>query len=191
MRHFVKTFADARVACDVSTRALARCATAMRQEVKRGSDNAGRPAPDGHFWLSCGAAALLTLVVVAALFGLHEWSSQRQLAAQSVNSLRTAVAVEEEGVFDSAQATSNLQVAANAAFVTATPPPQRSQAFGLAAAGMSLGQGAAMALAGAAAQHLAPAVVIGAAGALGTVASIGLALPLAAGRSPGRAPDHA
>ena len=84
-----------------------------------------------------------------------------------------------------------FQVAANAAFVTATPPPQRSQAFGLAAAGMSLGQGAAMALAGAAAQHLAPAVVIGAAGALGTVASIGLALPLAAGRSPGRAPDHA
>lgn len=83
--------------------------------MKRGSDNAGRPAPDGHFWLSCGAAALLTLVVVAALFGLHEWSSQRQLAAQAVSSLRTAVAVEQEGVLDSAQATSNHQVAANAA----------------------------------------------------------------------------
>jgi predicted MFS family arabinose efflux permease len=71
-----------------------------------------------------------------------------------------------------------FQVAANAAFVTAAPPAQRSQAFGLAAAGMSLGQGAAMALAGAAAQHHAPAIVIGAAGVLGVVAALGLILPL-------------
>jgi diguanylate cyclase (GGDEF)-like protein/PAS domain S-box-containing protein len=85
------------------------------QEVKLGSGNGGRSSPDGHFWLSVAAAALLTLVVVTALFGLHEWSSQRQLAAQAVSSLRTAVAVEQEGVLDSAQATSNLQVAANAA----------------------------------------------------------------------------
>jgi MFS family permease len=83
-----------------------------------------------------------------------------------------------------------FQVPANAAFVTAAPPEQRGQAFGLAAAGMSLGQAAAMALAGAAALHVAPALVIGAAGALGTVAAIGLAFPLAAGRSPSRAPDH-
>ncbi len=83
--------------------------------MKRGGDNGDRSSPDGHFWLSCAAAALLTLVVVVALFGLHEWSSQRQQAAQSVSSLRTAVAVEQEGVLNSAPATSNLQDAANVA----------------------------------------------------------------------------
>ena len=68
--------------------------------MKRGGDNGDRSSPDGHFWLSCAAAALLTLVVVVALFGLHEWSSQRQQAAQSVSSLRTAVAVEQEEVLE-------------------------------------------------------------------------------------------
>jgi predicted MFS family arabinose efflux permease len=71
-----------------------------------------------------------------------------------------------------------FQVSANAAFVQAAPPQQRSQAFGLAAAGMSLGQGAAMALAGVATQHHAPAMVISAAGVLGVVAALGLILPL-------------
>ena len=42
-----------------------------------------------------------------------------------------------------------FQVAASAAFVSAAPEKQRSQVFGLAQAGMSLGQGAAMILAGA------------------------------------------
>jgi MFS family permease len=51
------------------------------------------------------------------------------------------------GLFDS------YQIAASAAFVRAAPPGQRSQAFGIAQGGMSLGQGAAMVLAGAAAQH--------------------------------------
>jgi MFS family permease len=72
-----------------------------------------------------------------------------------------------------------FQVAANAAFVTAAPAHQRSQAFGLAAAGMSLGQGVAMALAGAAAQFHAPAIVIGAAGILGVAAALGLSRPQA------------
>jgi MFS family permease len=71
-----------------------------------------------------------------------------------------------------------FQVAANAAFVTAAPPHQRSQAFGLAAAGMSLGQGAAMALAGVAAQYHAPGIVIGCAGILGVAAALGLSRPL-------------
>jgi predicted MFS family arabinose efflux permease len=71
-----------------------------------------------------------------------------------------------------------FQVAANAAFVVAAPPAQRSQAFGLAAAGMSLGQGVAMALAGVGAQHHAPAMVISAAGVLGVIAAAGLMLPL-------------
>jgi MFS family permease len=64
-----------------------------------------------------------------------------------------------------------FQLAANAAFVSAAPQAQRGQAFGLAAAGMSLGQGTAMILAGAAAQRFSPAVVIAASGALGAVAA--------------------
>jgi MFS family permease len=74
------------------------------------------------------------------------------------------------GVFDC------FQVAASAAFVSAAPPAQRSQAFGLALAGMSLGQGAAMILAGAAAQHFAPARVIAVAGALGAVTAVVIAV---------------
>jgi len=66
----------------------------------------------------------------------------------------------------------SFQLAANAAFVSAAPQQQRSQAFGLAVAGMSLGQGAAMILAGAAAGYIAPAVVIALSGAVGAVAAI-------------------
>jgi MFS family permease len=64
-----------------------------------------------------------------------------------------------------------FQLAANAAFVSAAPPEQRSQAFGLAQGGMSLGQGTLMVLAGAAAEHLAPTVVIAWAGVLGAIAA--------------------
>jgi MFS family permease len=65
-----------------------------------------------------------------------------------------------------------FQLAANAAFVTAAPPDHRSQAFGLAQGGMSLGQGVVMVLAGAAAGHFAPETVVVACGAVGTVAAL-------------------
>ncbi len=65
-----------------------------------------------------------------------------------------------------------FQLAANAAFVTAAPPEHRSQAFGLAQGGMSLGQGVVMVLAGAAAGHFAPATVVVACGAVGTAAAL-------------------
>jgi len=68
------------------------------------------------------------------------------------------------------------QIAANAAFVTASSAQARSQAFGVALAGMSLGQGAAMILAGAAAQHHPPSVVIAASGVLGVIAATGIVL---------------
>lgn len=68
------------------------------------------------------------------------------------------------------------QLAANAAFVGATPAAQRSQAFGIAQGGMSLGQGAAMILAGAAAQQVSPSLVIAAGGGLGAVTAIIIAL---------------
>lgn len=73
------------------------------------------------------------------------------------------------GLFDS------YQIAASAAFVRATPPDQRSQAFGLAQAGMSLGQGIAMILAGVAVRAASPEAVIAVAGGLGalTAAAIG------------------
>ena len=51
----------------------------------------------------------------------------------------------------------SYQLAANAAFVSAAPQEQRSQAFGLAQGAMSLGQGTVMILAGAAAEHHSPA----------------------------------
>jgi MFS family permease len=70
----------------------------------------------------------------------------------------------------------SYQLAANAAFVSATPKEQRGQAFGLAQGGMSLGQGAAMILAGAAAQHFAAARVITVCGAVGAVLALVIAL---------------
>jgi predicted MFS family arabinose efflux permease len=61
------------------------------------------------------------------------------------------------------------QLAANASFVRAAPVRYRSSVFGLAQGGMSLGQGAAMVIAGAAAQVHSPSDVIAAGGALGAL----------------------
>ena len=69
-----------------------------------------------------------------------------------------------------------FQLAANAAFVSAAPPAQRSQAFGLAQGGMNLGQGTFMILAGAAAEHVAPTVVIASSGVLGAIAAAAVAV---------------
>lgn len=68
------------------------------------------------------------------------------------------------------------QLAASAAFVRAAPGRQRSQAFGIAQGGMNLGQGAAMILAGAAAQHYPPSAVIAVAGLLGVLAAVSVAM---------------
>ncbi len=76
------------------------------------------------------------------------------------------------------------QLAANAAFVSAAPQEQRSQAFGLAQGGMSLGQGTVMILAGAASQHHSPARVIAVCGAVGAV--LALAIALTSARDHGR-----
>jgi hypothetical protein len=62
-------------------------------------------------------------------------------------------------------------LAANAAFVQAVPAAVRGQVFGLAQAGIITVQGAAILLAGAAASHLAPALVVAGAGGLGTAAA--------------------
>jgi hypothetical protein len=70
------------------------------------------------------------------------------------------------GVFDC------YQVAASASFVRATPMRYRSSAFGVAQAGMSLGQGAAMIAAGAAAQIRSPSEIIAASGAIGALCGL-------------------
>jgi predicted MFS family arabinose efflux permease len=75
-----------------------------------------------------------------------------------------------------------FQLAANAAFVSAAPPAQRSQAFGLAQASMSLGQGTLMVLAGAAAGHFAPEIVLAADGVLGAIAAMMVAFAWSRGR---------
>jgi MFS family permease len=77
------------------------------------------------------------------------------------------------------------QVAASSAFVIAAPDSQRSQVFGLAQAGMSLGQGTAMILAGAGAQDHSPSTAIAISGALGAIAAIMITV----NRAPWRAPS--
>jgi len=89
------------------------------------------------------------------------------------------------------------QIAANTAFVVRVPNERRAQAFGIASMGVVVGQGAAFVAAGAAAEVVAPAVVIAVGGGIGAI--VGLVLTLrwrhvsppggrhAAGRRAGRA----
>lgn len=77
---------------------------------------------------------------------------------------------------------SSYQLAANAGFVGATPAGQRSQAFGLAQGGISLGEGIVLITAGAAADRHSPALVIAACGAVGAVLAVVLALSWRQGR---------
>lgn len=72
------------------------------------------------------------------------------------------------------------QLAANAAFVRATPPGQRSQAFGIAQGSISLGQGLVIVVAGAAAGWFTPDAVICAGGALGALFALALVFSRAA-----------
>jgi predicted MFS family arabinose efflux permease len=67
------------------------------------------------------------------------------------------------------------QVAANTAFVERIPNEQRGQAFGLANAGLIVGQGAAFALAGAAAEVVPPSTVVAVSGGIGALVAVGLA----------------
>ncbi|HMD94918.1 MAG TPA: MFS transporter [Trebonia sp.] len=68
------------------------------------------------------------------------------------------------------------QVAANTEFVARLPNERRAQAFGLANAGLVVGQGVAFIAAGAAAEVVPPSTVIALGGGLGALAACGLAL---------------
>jgi MFS family permease len=83
------------------------------------------------------------------------------------------------------------QIAANTAFVEWVPDTSRAQAFGLASIGTVVGQGAALTLAGAAAQVMSPSTVIALGGGLGALMACVLALrwrhiPPAVGRHSAR-----
>lgn len=66
------------------------------------------------------------------------------------------------------------QIAANTAFVERLPNERRAQAFGLASAGLVIGQGLAFLVAGAAAEVVPPSTVIALGGGLGAIAAFGL-----------------
>lgn len=68
------------------------------------------------------------------------------------------------------------QVAANAAFVERLPNERRAQAFGLANAGLVVGQGVFFAGAGALAEVIPPSAVVALAGGLGALAALALAV---------------
>jgi predicted MFS family arabinose efflux permease len=68
------------------------------------------------------------------------------------------------------------QIAANTAFVERIPNERRAQAFGLASAGLIVGQGVAFAIAGAAAEVVPPSTVVALSGGLGALIACGLAL---------------
>jgi Major Facilitator Superfamily len=68
------------------------------------------------------------------------------------------------------------QIAANTAFVERLPNDRRAQAFGLANAGLVVGQGLAFMAAGAAAEVVPPSTVIALGGGLGALVACGLAL---------------
>lgn len=68
------------------------------------------------------------------------------------------------------------QIAANTAFVERVPNEKRGQAFGLANAGLLVGQGLSFAVAGAAAEVVPPSTVIALSGGIGALIACGLAL---------------
>jgi len=68
------------------------------------------------------------------------------------------------------------QIAANTAFVERIPNEKRGQAFGLANAGLVVGQGLAFAVAGAAAEVVPPSAVVALSGGIGALIACGLAI---------------
>jgi hypothetical protein len=72
-------------------------------------------------------------------------------------------------IFALSSAFDSYQIAANTAFVVRTPNERRAQAFGIASMGVIVGQGAGFVAAGAAAEVIAPAMVIAIGGGIGAV----------------------
>jgi hypothetical protein len=89
--------------------------------------------------------------------------------------LRPSLAV-SMAIFAVANVFTIYQIAANTAFVERVPNERRAQAFGLANAGLIVGQGVAFTVAGAVAEVVPPSTVVALAGGLGAVFACGLAV---------------
>jgi MFS family permease len=100
-------------------------------------------------------------------------------------------------IFSLSAAFGVYQIAANTAFVVRVPNERRAQAFGIANMGVIVGQGAAFVAAGAAAEVVAPAVVIAVGGGIGAIVGVVLTLrwrhvsPPGGRHAAGRRPGHA
>ena len=100
-------------------------------------------------------------------------------------------------IFSLSAACGVYQLAANTEFVVRVPNERRAQAFGIANMGVIVGQGAAFVAAGAAAEVVAPAVVIAVGGGIGAVFGLVLTLrwrhvsPPGGRHAAGRRPGHA
>jgi MFS family permease len=127
--------------------------------------------------ISAGVVAPLFTKKIGPLTRL-KWMGP--MAALSCAILIVAVAdlglVASMALFAIANVFTLYQIAANTAFVERIPNEKRGQAFGLANAGMIVGQGLAFTLAGAAAEVVPPSTVVALSGGIGLLIACGLAL---------------
>jgi diguanylate cyclase (GGDEF)-like protein/PAS domain S-box-containing protein len=75
--------------------------------------------PRARAWITAVGGIAVVAVVMVALVGLHSRSGQQEAAFRTVNALRTAVSLEQEGLFDPDRQTAADQVAAAAALTQA------------------------------------------------------------------------
>jgi Major Facilitator Superfamily len=141
----------------------------------------GGPVAAGLLIASAQVGAALTMPVLVSKVGpltRLRWMGPMAFCACAVLTLtvlRPGLAVSMV-IFAVSGAFATYQVAANTAFVMRVPNERRAQAFGLANAGLIVGQGVAFLVAGAAAEVIPPATVVALGGGVGTVAACVLAL---------------
>jgi MFS family permease len=141
----------------------------------------GGPVAAGLLIASAQVGAALTMPVLVSTVGpltRLRWMGPMAFCACAVLTLtvlRPGLVV-SMAIFAVSGAFATYQVAANTAFVTRVPNERRAQAFGLANAGLIVGQGVAFLVAGALAEVMPPSMVVALGGGVGTVAACGLAL---------------
>lgn len=148
-------------------------AVPLARELGGGAVAAGAILASGALGASAGSVAFGRLVRPQARL---RWMSPLAIAACAVLAL-FALRPGLTGallIITGAGGLCCYQVAANAAFVTAAPVDRRSEAFGIAQGGITLGQGAVMIMAGAAAGWLSPEAVIAVVGGLGALTALAI-----------------
>jgi len=141
----------------------------------------GGPVAAGLLIASAQVGAALTMPVLVSRVGpltRLRWMGPMAFCACAVLTLavlRPGLAV-SLAIFALSGAFATYQVAANTAFVARLPNERRAQAFGLANAGLIVGQGVAFLLAGAAAEVVPPSTVVALGGGLGAIVACGLGL---------------